>query len=83
MGDHIHVPPHARRGTPTSWTSPLGDLPRWAMANSDGQDTSPGGATAPSRTATLPDGAGVQLATRAFPTGEAVRRLLVVWPRDE
>lgn len=61
----------------------LGDLPRWAMANSDRQDTSPGGATALSRTATLPDGAEVQLATRAFPDGDALLRLLVVWPRDE
>ena len=61
----------------------LGDLPRWAMANSDGQDTSPGGATALSGTATLPDGAEVQLATRAFPDGDALLRLVVVWPREE
>ncbi len=62
----------------------LGRLSSWARANRGGQDTSPGGAMALSDRTTLgPGGPSVQMETRAFPSGDALLRLLVVWPRDE
>lgn len=61
----------------------LGDIPAWAAANADGQDLSPGGTTARSEEAVLPDGSIAYLRTRAFVHGDAVLRLIVFWPVED
>lgn len=62
----------------------LGDLPRWAEANAAGLALGAGGGSAMSERGRLePEGPSAQLMTQAFPDGDAVLRVLIVWAADD
>lgn len=57
----------------------LDPIRRWAAANTDRQDTSPGGALANTPSTALDADTTVSLSTRAFPEGNAVLRVEILW----
>lgn len=63
----------------------LAPVREWAQRNADGHDTSPGGAQALTGSVPLdpddPDSPTLALSTRAFPDGDALLRVEVLWPR--